>query len=96
MAQDNPVHPNWPCPGELFVGTCYRPIDRTPEQIHRDVALMQQAGFNAVRIGDLSWDSFEPFQGKFEFARWDKLVAELYARGIHVILDIPGTPAPIW
>jgi len=95
-AQDTSVPANWPGPGQLFVGTCYQPIDRTPEQIDHDVALMEKAGFNVVRIGDLSWDSFEPSAGKFNFPWWDKVVAELYGAGIRVILDIPGSPAPIW
>jgi len=95
-AQDAPAHPNWPGPGQLFVGTCYQPIDRSPVEIDQDIAIMKRAGFNVVRIGDLSWDSFEPSQGKFNFAWWDAIVAKMYASGIHVILDIPGTPAPIW
>ncbi len=95
-AQDSPAHPNWPGPGQLFVGTCYQPIDRTTEQIDRDIAIMKQAGFNVVRIGDLSWDSFEPSQGKFNFGWWDKIVSKMHENGIKVILDIPGSPAPIW
>ena len=95
-AQSIPAHSNWPGPGQLFVGTCYQPIDRTPEEIDHDIAIMKRAGFNVVRIGDLSWDSFEPSQGKFGFGWWDNIVAKMYANGIHVILDIPGAPAPIW
>jgi beta-galactosidase len=96
FAQDIPVHSNWPGPGQLFVGACYQPIDRTPEQIDRDIAIMQHAGFNVVRMGDLSWDSFEPSQGKFEFEWFDKVMDKMQANGIRVILDIPGLPAPIW
>ena len=96
VAQNPQAHPNWPGPGQLFVGTCYQPIERTPEEIDRDIALMKQAGFNVVRIGDLSWDSFEPSQGNFTFGFWDKIVAKMHANGIRVILDIPGSPAPIW
>ncbi len=95
-AQNPQGHSNWPGPGQLFVGTCYQPIERTPEEIDRDIALMKQAGFNVVRIGDLSWDSFEPSQGTFNFGYWDKIVEKMYANGIRVILDIPGSPAPIW
>ncbi len=95
-AQSPAGHPNWPGPGQLFVGTCYQPIERTPEEIDRDIALMKRAGFNVVRMGDLSWDSFEPEQGKFEFAWFDSIVDKMHAAGIRVILDIPGTPAPIW
>jgi len=95
-AQNPPARPNWPGPGQLFVGTCYQPIDRTPEQIERDIAIMKGAGFNVVRMGDLSWDSFEPAQGKFDFGWFDKIMDKMQANGIRVILDIPGTSAPIW
>jgi beta-galactosidase len=96
VAQKAPAHPNWPGPGQLFVGTCYQPIDRTPEQVDRDIAIMKGAGFNVVRMGDLSWDSFEPSQGKFDFGWFDKIMDKMQVNGIRVILDIPGTPAPIW
>ena len=95
-AQDTSVHPNWPGPGQLFVGTCYQPIDRSPEQIDQDIAIMRRAGFNVVRMGDLSWDSFEPSQGKFTFEWFDSIMDKMHVAGIRVILDIPGLPAPIW
>ncbi len=95
-AQTSAVHPKWPGPGQIYVGTCYQPIERTPKEIDEDIALMKRAGFNVVRMGDLSWDSFEPEQGKFTFAWWDQIIAKMQAAGIKVILDIPGTPAPIW
>ena len=85
-----------PAPGQLFVGSCYQPIERLPEQIDRDIELMRRAGFNVVRMGDLSWDSFEPGQGKLQFGGWDRIIDKMHASGIRVILDIPGTPAPIW
>ncbi|MBB6251133.1 beta-galactosidase [Nitrospirillum iridis] len=95
-AQDMQAHPNWPGPGQLFVGACYQPIDRSPEEIDRDIAIMKRAGFTVVRLGDLSWDSFEPAQGKFTFEWFDTVMDKMRAAGIRVILDIPGTPAPIW
>lgn len=96
LAQPAAAAPTGPGPGELFVGACYQPIDRTPEQIHQDIAIMKRAGFNVVRMGDLSWDSFEPSRGKFTFEWFDKIMDEMQANGIRVILDIPGLPAPIW
>ena len=96
QAQSATSHSNWPGPGQLFVGTCYQPIDRSPAQVDRDIAIMKGAGFNVVRMGDLSWDSFEPAHGKFTFEWFDKIMDEMQANGIKVILDIPGTPAPIW
>ena len=96
LAQVTTAHPNWPGPGELFVGACYQPIDRSPEQIDQDIAIMKGAGFNVVRMGDLSWDSYEPSQGKFDFEWFDRVMDKMQANGIRVILDIPGSPAPIW
>ena len=95
-AQNTSAHPNWPGPGELFVGACYQPIDRSPAQIDQDIAIMKYAGFNVVRMGDLSWDSFEPSQGKFTLEWFDTIMDKMHAAGIRVILDIPGLPAPIW
>jgi len=95
-AENAAAHPKWPGPGQLFVGACYQPIDRSPEQIDRDIAIMHGAGFNVVRMGDLSWDSFEPSQGRFDFGWFDKIMDKMQANGIRVILDIPGSPAPIW
>ncbi len=89
-------HPDWPGKGQLFVGTCYQPVDRSSEQIRQDIALMKQAGFTMVRMGDLSWDAFEPSEGKFEFAWFDQILEQMNQAGIKVVLDIGGSPAPIW
>ncbi|MHA6720415.1 beta-galactosidase [Sphingomonas sp. RS6] len=95
-AQSAEGHPGWPGKGDLFVGTCYQPVDRSPEQIRQDIAVMKAAGFNMVRMGDLSWDSFEPEEGRFTFEWFDKVIEQMHAAGIRVIVDIPGQPAPIW
>jgi beta-galactosidase len=96
LAQVANPHPGWPGPGQLYVGTCYQPVDRSPEQIKRDIALMKQAGMKVVRMGDLSWDYFEPSEGKFEFRAFDSIMDQMHAAGIKVILDIAGLPAPLW
>lgn len=96
QAQSHAGHADPTGKGQLFVGTCYQPIDRSPAQIRHDIAIMKQAGFTMVRMGDLSWDSFEPREGQFEFAWFDAILAQMHAAGIKVILDIPGLPAPVW
>ena len=57
---------------------------------------MKQAGFTMVRMGDLSWDAFEPSEGRFEFAWFDRILEQMNQAGIRVVLDIGGSPAPIW
>ena len=82
LAQSAIGHPDWPGRGQLFVGTCYQPVDRSPEEIHHDIAIMKKAGFNLVRMGDLSWDSFEPAEGQFTFEWFDEVMDEMAANGI--------------
>lgn len=82
--------------GELFVGTCYQPVDRTLKQVHTDIGLMKNSGFKVVRMGDLSWDYFEKEEGVFTFEHFDKVMDEMHENGIKVILDIAGLPAPLW
>jgi beta-galactosidase len=96
MAQSGEVHREWPGKDALIVGTCYQPVDRSPEQVHTDVALMKAAGFKLVRLGDLSWDWFEPSDGNFTFSQSDQVIKELNDAGIKVLLDIGGLPAPTW
>ena len=96
LAQSADGHPDWPGAGQLFVGTCYQPVDRSAAQIRTDIGLMKRSGFKVVRMGDLSWDYFEPAEGKFAFETFDWIMDEMHAAGIKVILDIPGQPAPLW
>jgi hypothetical protein len=34
-AQTQAAHPTWLGKGRLFVGTCYQPVDRSPDEINR-------------------------------------------------------------
>ncbi|MCE4536933.1 beta-galactosidase [Pelomonas sp. P7] len=88
--------PGWPGAGQLFVGTNYQPFDRSREQIERDIERMKAAGMKVVRFGDLSWDSFEPAEGQFDFRLADWIMDRMQAAGLKVLLDIPGQPAPRW
>jgi len=82
---------------ELYVGANYHPHDdKDPAKIKRDIALMQAAGFKVVRMGHLAWDSYEPAEGKFDFAWFDQVMDEMEKAGIKVILDIAVRPAPLW
>ena len=80
-AQFDPEHDSWPGAGELFVGTNYQPVDRTREQIHRDIALMTEARFEVVRMGDLSWDYFQPAEGAYTFEEFDSIMDEMHENG---------------
>ena len=96
VAQGVDGQAGWPGAGQLFVGTNYQPFDRSREQILRDIARMKAAGFKVVRMGDLSWDSFEPSEGRFDFGTFDWIMDQMQAAGLKVLMVIPGQPAPLW
>jgi beta-galactosidase len=95
-AQEAKSRADWAGQGQLFVGTCYQPVDRSPAQIRMDIAYMKKAGLGIVRMGDLSWDYFEPKEGEFSFEAFDSVMAQMHAAGIRVLFDIGGSPAPQW
>lgn len=95
-AQEAKSRADWAGQGQLFVGACYQPVDRSPAQIKLDIAYMKQAGLSIVRMGDLSWDYFEPKEGEFSFAAFDSVMAQMHTAGIKVLFDIGGSPAPQW
>lgn len=82
---------------QLYVGANYHPHDdKNIEKIKADIQLMKAAGFNVVRMGHLAWDSYEPSEGKFDFAWFDKVMDLMNDAEIKVILDIALHPVPIW
>jgi len=70
----------------------YMPEDR----LDKDVALMQQAGINVVRVGESTWSVWEPEDGRFEFAWMDRILARLARAHIRVIMGTPTYSIPPW
>src|SRR5882757_6138907 len=55
----------------------YMPAELGASRLNTDVALMKRAGITVVRLGESSWGSFEPADGRFEFAWTDRVIAAL-------------------
>jgi beta-galactosidase len=70
----------------------YMPEDR----LDKDVALMQQAGLNVVRVGESTWSLWEPQDGQFDFAWMDRIVERLARAHIRVIMGTPTYSIPPW
>jgi beta-galactosidase len=80
----------------ILYGVAYYPEYMPYERADQDIALMQKAGINVVRIGESSWGLWEPEDGKFEFAWMDRVVEKLHAAGIRIILGTPTYSIPAW
>jgi beta-galactosidase len=70
----------------------YMPYDR----LDKDIELMKNAGLSVVRLGESTWSSFEPADGRFEFAWMDRILDKLHAAGIKVIFGTPTYSIPPW
>ncbi len=70
----------------------YQPVERT----ERDLDLMQEAGFNVIRVGESVWSTWEPREGEFDLDWLLPVLDGAHARGIGVILGMPTYAVPPW
>lgn len=80
----------------MYVGVDYYPEHWPRERWELDADLMQEAGFNVVRLAEFAWINLEPEEGRFEFTWLDTALSILNARGISAILGTPTAVAPAW
>lgn len=80
----------------FYLGSTYYPGWWDESRWADDFRKMQELGFNVVRMGDISWSSFEPAEGKFAFEWMDRAIALAAKYGIAVILSTPTSTPPPW
>ncbi len=68
----------------------------SPELLQEDLRLMKLAGINGVSVGIFAWASLEPEEGVYQFSWLDKILDELAANGVSVILATPSGARPAW
>ncbi len=83
-------------PDTILYGCAYYHEYMPHERLAEDVRLMQEIGFNTMRLGESTWSLWEPEDGVFEFAWIDRVVDALHAAGIRVILGTPTYALPPW
>jgi Beta-galactosidase len=80
----NSAAPRAPQPQSLdtvLKGVAYYPEYMPSDRLEKDVALMQKAGINVVRLGEFTWSSWEPRDGEFEFAWMERVIDRLHQAG---------------
>lgn len=70
----------------------YLPYDR----LDADIVMMKDCGINVVRIGESTWSTYEPQPGVFCFETVDRVLEEMHAAGISVIVGTPTYAIPSW
>jgi len=82
--------------GTVLYGVAYYWEYMPYERLDKDIAMMQQAGINVVRLGESSWGLWEPKDGEFEYAWMDRIVEHMQKAGIKVIMGTPTYSIPAW
>jgi len=82
--------------GKFIYGADYYPEAWDETQWEKDATLMQEAGFNFVRLGEFAWVKMEPQEGRFDFAWLDRALKVLNAHGIRAVLGTPTASPPAW
>lgn len=77
-------------------GVDYYPEHWPRERWPKDAQMMKEMGIQVVRMGEFSWQMFEPREGEFHFEILDEAIAILADAGIDVILGTPTAAPPAW
>ena len=70
----------------------YMPLSRVEE----DMALMEQAGMNIIRIAESTWSTWEPREGEFDFTSLNRVLQAARRHHIQVIVGTPTYAIPPW
>jgi len=79
-------------------GASYSPLIFDEAEWENDLALMQKAGMNLIRLGDVhaSWDRIEPREGFFEFEKLGRFYSKANDFGIKIIISTGASSPPLW
>jgi beta-galactosidase len=80
----------------LAFGVDYYPEQWPAERWEMDARLMQEAGFNTVRLAEFAWTKLEPREGYFDFDWLDRAIEILYKHHISIVLGTPTASPPAW
>jgi beta-galactosidase len=81
---------------QLLYGVAYYDEYMPSDRLEQDVAMMQAAGINVVRIAESTWSTHEPQPGVFNFASVDRVLDAMHGAGISVIVGTPTYAIPAW
>ncbi len=82
--------------GRLWLGTAWYPEQWPQSRWPKDLALMQAAGINVVRVGEFAWSTLEPHQGDYHLGWLARAIAEAARYHIRVVIGTPTDAPPVW
>lgn len=82
--------------GGLRLGVCYYPEHWLESLWEDDLTRMKEHGIEVVRVAEFAWCLFEPREGEFDFALFDRFLALTEKRAMKVIFATPTATPPAW
>ncbi|HTD96403.1 MAG TPA: beta-galactosidase, partial [Edaphobacter sp.] len=83
-------------PHAPLLGSAWYPEQWPESRWDADLALMEQAHMNVVRIGEFAWSAMEPTEGHYDLAWIDRAIALAAKHHLAVVLSTPTDAPPAW
>lgn len=80
----------------MLYGAAYYHEYQPYERLEEDIDLMKEMNLTVVRLGEFTWNTWEPEDGDFKFEWMDRVVDAMHAAGIKVIFGTPTAAIPPW
>ena len=80
----------------LLLGAAWYPEQWPEPQWDADLALMEAAHINFVRVGEFAWSTMEPREGDYQLDWLERAVRAAERHHISVVLGTPSAAPPAW
>ena len=82
--------------GSFLYGVVYYPEQWPEAQWDLDLSRIVQTGMNVVRMGEGAWSVWEPDEGRYDFALFDRALELCQKHGLKAIMGTPTYTPPAW
>jgi beta-galactosidase len=80
----------------FLYGVVYYPEQWPESQWDSDLRRIVQTGMNVVRMGEGAWSFWEPEEGRYDFALFDRALELCQSHGLKAIMGTPTYTPPAW
>ena len=81
---------------KLYYGAAYYDEYMPYDRIETDMAMMEKAGMNVIRIAESTWSTWEPQEGQYDFSHLHRMLDTARKHHISVIIGTPTYAIPSW
>ena len=80
----------------FLYGVVYYPEQWPESRWDADLAQIARTGMNVVRMGEGAWSIWEPEEGRYDFALFDRALVLCQNHGLKAIMGTPTYTPPAW